>query len=123
VGLIDLEGARSDGILGAAELAGLRRYRVVQLDTYLGLPFQVPPNYTETIAQLAATASPDTVFLLDTRIDLPGMIEGNEVQEHMLRLRNIAPSSWERTSERDIPRSTTQDVVPELLPAPAKEGS
>jgi protease IV len=117
VGLIDLEGARSDGILGAAELAGLRRYRVVQLDDYLGLSLQLQPNYMETITQLAATASPDTIFLLDTRIALPGMIEGDALQEHMLHLRDISPASWERSSERDGPETTTQEM------APAKEGS
>jgi protease-4 len=129
VGLVDLEGARSDGILGAAELAGLRRYQVVQLDAYFGLPIQAQPDYMATIAELAATASPDTVFLLDTRIALPGMLDGNALQEHMLRLRRIAPASWEPTSERDLP--TTQDGVPEIAPemdvemnpAPAKEGS
>lgn len=127
VGLIDLEGARSDGILGAAELAGLRRYRVVQLDDYLGLRLQLQPNYMQTLADLAATASPDTVFLLDTRIALPGMIEGNALQEHMLHLRNIAPASWKRTSERDLPNTTTPEVAPEnapeTIPVPAKEGS
>ncbi|MCC6455485.1 MAG: S49 family peptidase [Caldilineaceae bacterium] len=131
VGLIDLEGARSDGILGAAELAGLRRYRVVQLDDYLGLSLQLQPNYMETISQLAATAAPDTIFLLDTRIALPGMIEGDALEKHMLHLRAISPASWDRTSERDIPRTTTQEIAPEsspgqtpgLMPAPAKEGS
>jgi protease IV len=131
VGLVDLEGARSDGILGAAELAGLRRYRVVELDDYLGLSFQVQPDYMETIAQLAATASPDTIFLLDTRIALPGMVEGDALEEHMLHLRDISPASWERTRERDFPGTTTQEIAPEtspgltpgLIPAPAKEGS
>lgn len=127
VGLIDLEGARSDGILGAAELAGLRHYRVVQLDAYLGMNVPVQPDYMKTINDLAANASPDTVFLLDTRIPLPGMLEGDEVQEHMLRLRNIAPASQNRTSERDLPRTTTQETAPGATPeapqAPAKEGS
>lgn len=123
VGLIDLEGARSDGILGAAELTGLRRYQVVRLDAYLGVPFALQPEFVQTISEMTAAASPDTVFLLDSRINLPGMIEGDEVQEHMLRLRNISPSSWEPTSERDLPRTSTQQVAPQELPAPAKEGS
>lgn len=121
VGLIDLEGARSDGILGAAELAGVRRYQVVQLDSYLGVPYTLQPDYVQAIAQMAATAAPDTVFLLDTRIELPGMTKGNEIEEHMLHLRDIAPSSWERTSERDLPSPSTQEAIPEALPAPAKE--
>jgi protease-4 len=115
VGLVDLEGARSDGILGAAEIAGLRRYRVVQLDAYLSMPMQLQPNYMETIAELAENATPDTIFLLDSRIPLPGMMEGNELQEHMMRLRDIAPASWERTSERDLP-NTSLDEIEEVTP-------
>jgi protease-4 len=121
VGLVDLEGARSDGILGAAEIAGLRRYRVESLDTYFGIPVQVQPDYMETIRRLTANASPDTVFLLDSRIPLPGMVEGDALQEHLMRLRNIAPSSWERTSERELPTSL-QGVKPKATPQPAKGG-
>jgi protease-4 len=122
VGLVDLEGARSDGILGAAEIAGLRRYRVVQLDSYLGITMEVPPDYMATIAELTATAAPDTIFLLDSRIPLPGMIEGSEVQEHMLHLRNIAPASCERTSERDLPNPVLDGVIPEE-PSRMEKGS
>jgi protease-4 len=122
VGLADLEGARSDGILGAAEIAGLHNYRVVQLDDYLGVSMQAQPNYTETINKLAANASPNTVFLLDTRIALPGMIEGNALEEHMLQLRDISPSTWERTSELPIPGASSQDVVPYATPLSKKGG-
>lgn len=125
VGLIDLEGARSDGILGAAELAGIRRYQVVDLDVYLGVSFQIEPNYMATIEKLAATASPDTIFLLDSRIALPGMLEGNALQEHMLQLRRSAPASLNGGSHRTLPRTTSSDEAPEAAPshAPAKEGS
>lgn len=120
VGLIDLEGARSDGILGAAEIAGLRRYQVVQLDAYLGVTMQVQPDYMQTITEMAETAAPDTVFLLDNRIPLPGMMEGNELQDHMLRLRNISPASWERTSERELPESELEEVIPKIAPQSSK---
>jgi protease-4 len=127
VGLVDLEGARSDGIIGAAELAGLRRYRVESLVTYFGTPAPTQPDYLQTIAELTANASPDTIFLLDSRIPLPNMMDGNALEEHMMRLRGIAPASWERTSERDLPQSF-QDVTPKVAPLSekgqsAKEGS
>ena len=90
-------------------------------------PCPVQPDYMQTIEKMTADASPDTVFLLDTRIALPGMMEGNALEEHMLRLRNIAPASWERTSERELP-SSFQDVAPKVAPLSdkdqsAKEGS
>src|SRR5690606_5700702 len=52
VGLADLEGGRSDGILGGAELAGLTNYRVVELDTYLGMDFVTEPDYPQTVANM-----------------------------------------------------------------------
>jgi protease IV len=112
VGLVDLEGARTDGILGAAELAELRSYQVVQLDSYLGISMQVQPDYSESINKMAANASPDTVFLLDSRIALPGMMEGNAIEEHMLRLRHISPESWQRTSERANEQSLPANSLP-----------
>jgi hypothetical protein len=50
------------------------------------------------------------------------MMEGNELQEHMLRLRNISPASWERSSERDLPSTSMQEVTPKVDPPPAKGG-
>ena len=122
VGLIDLEGARTDGILGAAELAGLRRYQVVQLDEYLGMPVPVQPDYMQTLTNLAENAGPDTIFLLDTRIALPGMMDGNALEDHMLHLRDISPASWERTSERDLPSSSLEEVTPKVAPLSDKGG-
>ena len=123
VGLVDLEGARSDGILGAAEIAGLRRYRVVQLDAYLGLTLQAQADYMATIQEMADNAGPDTVFLLDSRIALPGMTDGNAVEEHMLHLRNISPASWERPSDRDLPSNALDELKPQNTAQPAKGGS
>ena len=120
VGLIDLEGARSDGILGAAEIAGLRRYRVVQLVDYLNFSFATQPNYMETVAEMTRNAGPDTVFLLDSRIALPGMIEGNALEEHMLRLREVAPASIDSVQPNAI-----NQVKPKALPetkTPSQEG-
>jgi protease-4 len=123
VGLVDLEGARSDGILGAAELAGLRRYRVEQLDSYLGVSMEWQPDMMATIADMSANAGPDTIFLLDSRIPLPGMVEGNALQEHMLRLRNLAPATIERNREGDGVGNSLQDLTPKVTPQPKKGGN
>jgi protease-4 len=104
VGLADLEGGRSDGILGAAELAGLTRYRVVELDTYLGLEMEAVPDYAATVAEMAATAPPDAIFLLDNRVALPGLDEGSAIEQHMLKLRGLSPYADPRTG--DLPAST-----------------
>lgn len=122
VGLIDLEGARSDGILGAAEIAGLRNYRVVQLDDYLGLTLHTQPNYMETVSRLAEEAGPNTVFLLDSRIPLPGMTDSNALEEHMLRLRDLAPASWQRPAARDLPTTALDELRPDDASLPATGG-
>jgi protease-4 len=111
VGLADLEGGRSDGILGAAELAGLTSYRVVTLDRYLGLDYELAPDYTATVAEMAATAPPDAIFLLDTRVPLPGLEESSEVEQHMFELRNLSPYSWQRTDARDLPAAQAPPSV------------
>ncbi len=103
VGLIDLEGARSDGVLGAAEIAGLRRYRIEPLDSYLGVSMEVQPEYQESITKMAANMGPDTVFMLDDRVALPGIGDGNAIEEHMLQLRNLSPHSGSRASDRLLP--------------------
>jgi protease-4 len=123
VGLIDLEGARTDGILGAAEIGGLRRYRVVQLESYFGVETQVQPDYMVTIAEMTKNAGPDTIFLLDTRIPLPGMVEGTELQNHMLRLRNLAPASISTKDEEQLPSNSLDSVKPKSDSQPAKGGS
>ena len=92
VGLVDAEGGRSDAIIGAAELAGIRRYRTVNLLDYFGRePAVTPPDYTVSLKRMVETAPPDAVFLVDTRIPLPGLGESSAVEQHMLRLRGLLP--------------------------------
>ena len=94
LGLVDLEGGRSDGIAGADELTGLRRYDVVNLLDYLAAkeaPLQ--RDYREAVKAMVETAPPDAVFLLDSRIPLPGLHDSTDVERHLLRLREIAPAS------------------------------
>jgi len=96
LGLVDLEGGRSDGIAGAAELAGLRRYDVVNLLEYLAAreaPLQ--GDYRQAVKAMVETAPPDAVFLLDSRIPLPGLNDSSDVERHLLRLREISPASLE----------------------------
>lgn len=72
LGLIDAEGGRSEGVLAAAELAGLTDYRVVDLPEYLG--FQETEAHQDLVAAAQAilvSAPPGTIFMLDTRIPFP----------------------------------------------------
>lgn len=113
IGLVDVEGSRSDAIAGAAELAGIRRYQVVELESYLGgTAVPTPQPLDKAVQTLVETAPPDAVFLLDTRIPLPGVLEGTEVDQHLLRLRSMAP----------LPTSLTLPRPPEssgVAPFPA----
>lgn len=111
VGLADLEGARSDAIASAAELAGLTRYGVVNLLDYFGQVTAVmPPDYTAAVRQMVETASPDAVFLLDTRIPLPGIDNTTEIERHLLQLRRPAPLS-------------PTPALPQATPQPTGAGS
>ena len=74
VGLVDAEGGRSEGILAAAELAGLQDYGVVDMLDYLGLrqPAPAPTQSMEAAMwELVANAPPGAVYMLDSRIPLP----------------------------------------------------
>jgi protease-4 len=129
VGLIDLEGARTDGILGAAELAGLRRYQVQPLDTYLGVNMQPQPPYQQAVTKMTTNMAPDTVFLLDDRIPLPGMSDSNALEEHMLQLRNIDPNTWSPTRDPKLPAAqgttpqngASQQAIPGTKATPLSE--
>jgi len=71
IGLIDAHGSRSEAILDAAELAGAKKYQVVELSDYLGLPAE--PSFD--VQSLIEGALPGTVFLLDSRIPLAGNMQ------------------------------------------------
>lgn len=111
VGLADLEGARTDAILGAAELAGLTRYQVVHLEDFYGLSTPVePPDFITAVRQMVETAPPDAVFLLDTRIPLPGVETDSEVERHLRSLRGL-------------PSASPTPVIPQETPQLSGEGS
>ena len=74
VGLVDAEGGRTEGILAAAELAGIQDYGVVDMLDYLGYrqPAPEPTQSMEATAyRLVANAPPGAVYMLDSRIPLP----------------------------------------------------
>ncbi len=104
LGLADSEGGRSDGIAAAAELAGLRDFAVVDLlerEAADGAVFQ--PDYRSAVKHMVETAPPDAVFLIDSRIPLPGLQENTEVERHLLHLRAISPASLDSVPMRDEP--------------------
>ena len=78
LGLIDAEGGRADGIQAAADLAGLTDYEVVELPQYLNLmppplPTGLPtPGPQQALQELVDEAPPGTIYMLDSRIRLPG---------------------------------------------------
>jgi protease-4 len=108
VGLVDLEGGRTDAILSAAELAGVTRYRVVNLvDFYRMAAPEAPPDSTVSVRQMVETAPPAAVFLLDTRIPLPG-IENDAIERHLLQLRGPAGASPTPLPPQVTPQATSQ---------------
>ena len=104
VGLIDAEGGRTDAILGASELAGLRRYAVVDLLDYFDFGRTGTAEYVAAVKTMVETAPPEAVFLLDSRLALPGVQENSAVVDHMLRLREAAP--------HPLPAGTPAPVTP-----------
>jgi protease-4 len=64
IGLIDAQGSLSDAILAAVELAGVDKYRVVDLADYLDMP-SAPGSDVWTLID---DALPGTVLLLDSRV-------------------------------------------------------
>lgn len=96
VGMIDAEGGRSDAIEGAAQLAGLRHWQVVDLVDYLGFAPPVAPPEEPVAARarrLVLSAPPDTIFMLDDRIPLPGLVARAALAEHLVRIRGQATGS------------------------------
>jgi protease-4 len=68
IGLIDAHGSRSDAILDVADMAGVKRYQVLELTDYLDLPFESSFD----VRSLVDNALPGALFLLDSRIPLAG---------------------------------------------------
>ena len=60
-------------------------------------------DYREAVKVMVETAPPDAVFLLDSRIALPGLHDSSDVERHLLRLREIAPASLDTVPDDTVP--------------------
>lgn len=113
IGLIDSEGSRTDAIAIAAQLAGLGNYRVVNLEDYLGLPplpwSQLPLE--QQVRQMVATAPPDTLYMVDDRIALPGLVKRGALVEHLQSLRGMDATLL-------LPATGAQTTAPNWITAP-----
>jgi protease-4 len=116
VGLIDLEGGRSDAIQSAAEAAGVQRYSVVDLFDYFDMGAETNASLEESVREMAQHAPPDAVFLLDSRFPLPGVDDDSELERRLLWLRSVDPGSLSATQ-----RSATFDIPADLPYGPAGE--
>lgn len=99
IGLIDAHGSRSEAILGAAELAGVKKYQVVELSDYLGLPAE--PSFD--VQSLVEDALPGTVFLLDSRIPLAGSTQETLVTDSSYPLWGKSPVLGDSRSGAPLP--------------------
>lgn len=105
IGYIDAEGGRSDAVLAAAEMAGVTDYNVADLLGFFGfdfsLEYQEPLfNREEALQERLATAPPDALFFLDSRIPLTPMIKRTALEQHLLHLRATAPIREGMTKEK-----------------------
>jgi ClpP class serine protease len=99
IGLIDAHGSRSEAILDAAELAGIKKYQMVELSNYLGLP--VEPSFD--VQSLIEDALPGTVFLLDSRIPLAGSAQETLVTDSFYPLWGKSPVPGHSRSDAPLP--------------------
>ncbi len=99
IGLIDAHGSRSDAILDAAEMAGVKKYQVVELTDYLGLPFE--PSFD--VQSLVDDALPGTVFLLDSRIPLAGSAQETLARDPLYPLWGKSPMPGRSRSDTLLP--------------------
>ena len=103
IGLIDAHGSRSDAILDAAEMAGVKKYRVVELTEYLGLPFE----FSSDVQSLIDDALPGTVFLLDSRIPLTGSAHETLMRDPLYPLWGKNPVPGRSRSGAPLPYNRT----------------
>lgn len=97
IGYIDAQGSTADAVNGAAELAGLRKFRTVDLITHYGLEeaaLPAPPApdpLAQEVQRLVRGAPPDTVYMLDDRVPLPAAASQGALLDQLRRLRATAP--------------------------------
>jgi ClpP class serine protease len=94
IGYIDAQGSTADAINGAAELAGLRNFRTVDLAERYGLAQDLPSlvePLDQQVQRLVYNAVPDTIYMMDDRVALPNDHEQSALLEQLRRLRATAP--------------------------------
>ena len=93
IGYIDAQGGPADAVNAAAELAALRDFRTVDLIAYYGLE-DLNTTSTDPLAtrlqRLRQGASPETIYMMDDRVPLPGNAAGGALLEQLERLRATA---------------------------------
>lgn len=114
LGLADYEGGRTDAVLGAAELAGLDAYSVVDLGEYLGIepPLEGVPPLESSVQSLIEDALPNTIFLLDSRISLAPAVDQSAVEEYLLSLRGSQTTSPIRSGSAPSVPDFLQNLIP-----------
>lgn len=107
LGLIDGEGSRTDAIEKAAELAGLTSWQTVDLEEWLDLPapelLYLP--LAQTVERMVVQAPPNSLYMLDDRIALPGVVTRDDLMKHLASLRPDAGRSFlpSTSSSSDMP--------------------
>ena len=65
-----------------------------ELVDYFGMQPQIPePSIESSIRAMAENAAPETVFLLDSRIPLPGIADSTDLERHLFKLRSVDAGS------------------------------
>lgn len=95
IGMIDGEGSRTDAIEKAAELAGLGTWQVADLEQWFNLPapvyYDIPLE--QQVARMVMQAPPNSLYMLDDRLALPGILTRSDVVAQLLKLRPDAASA------------------------------
>ncbi len=95
IGMIDGEGSRTDAIEKAAELAGLDNWQVADLEQWFNLPAPVYSDYplAQQVARMVMQAPPNSLYMLDDRLALPGILTRSDVVAQLLKLRPDAATA------------------------------
>ena len=84
-------------------MAGVKKYQVVELTDYLGLPFESGSD----VQSLIEDALPGTVFLLDSRIPLAGNVQETLVTDPFYPLWGKSPAPVRGRSDAPLPYNRT----------------
>jgi ClpP class serine protease len=110
LGLIDGEGSRTDAIEKAAELAGLATWQTVDLETWLNMPAPEIAylGLAEAVERMVVQAPPNSLYMLDDRIALPGIVTRDDLMRHLASLRPDASRSF-------MPNALSTSALPDWV--------